>query len=183
MSQWNRRRFLKGALLPAALGTLPACAARGAEADGGGDSPPNIIDTNVHLFDWPFRKLKYAGAKPLVAKLRKHRIKLAWAGSYEGLLHKNLEGVACVSALLCAAGNLTGNVLTSTAPAGGAGWSEANAGGSVQMTNALIRLISSTATPMTAASDTAGWRTRHASTSAGETQRPPTLIMSSARPW
>lgn len=46
----------------------------------------------------------------------------------------DLEGVACVSTLLCAAGNLTGNVLTSTAPAGG-GWSEANAGGSVQITS------------------------------------------------
>ena len=55
--------------------------------------PPDIIDTNVHLFDWPFRKLKYAGAKALVAKLRKHRITQAWAGSYEGLLHKNLDGV------------------------------------------------------------------------------------------
>jgi hypothetical protein len=37
--------------------------------------------------------------------------------------------------LLCAAGNLTGNVLTSTDPAGGgATWSQANAGGSVQIT-------------------------------------------------
>lgn len=45
----------------------------------------------------------------------------------------DLEGVACVSTLLCAAGNMTGNVLTSTAPTAG-GWSEANAGGSVQIT-------------------------------------------------
>ena len=52
-----------------------------------------------------------------------------------------------------------------------------------QITNALIRLTSSICTPMTAASDTAGWRTRQASTSAGETHSPPTLIMSSARPW
>jgi hypothetical protein len=45
----------------------------------------------------------------------------------------DLEGVACTSTLLCAAGNLTGNVLTSTDPVGG-GWSEANAGASVQIT-------------------------------------------------
>jgi hypothetical protein len=47
----------------------------------------------------------------------------------------DLEGVSCVSTLLCAAGNLTGNVLTSTNPAGNGGaWSEANAGASVQIT-------------------------------------------------
>ena len=93
MRKLTRRRFLKGVLLPAALGTLPRRAVQGEEPDGGADSPPDIIDTNVHLFDWPFRKLKYAGAKALVAKLRRHRITQAWAGSYEGLLHKNLDGV------------------------------------------------------------------------------------------
>jgi predicted TIM-barrel fold metal-dependent hydrolase len=80
-------------LLPAALGALPRHAVQGAELDRGAESPPEIIDTNVHVFDWPFRKLKYAGAKALVAKLRRHRITQAWTGSYEGLLHKNLDGV------------------------------------------------------------------------------------------
>src|SRR5689334_25129780 len=93
MAKLTRRRFLNAALLPAALGPLPAQAARGAEPDGGAALPPDIIDTNVHLFDWPFRKLKYAGAKALVAKLRRHRITQAWAGSYEGLLHRNLDSV------------------------------------------------------------------------------------------
>jgi predicted TIM-barrel fold metal-dependent hydrolase len=93
MRKLTRRRFLQGALLPAALGTLPSRAVQGAELDGGVAAPPNIIDTNVHLFDWPYRKLKYAGTKALVAKLRRHRITQAWAGSYEGLLHKNLDGV------------------------------------------------------------------------------------------
>jgi predicted TIM-barrel fold metal-dependent hydrolase len=92
MRKLTRRRFVKGLLLPAALGTLPR-RARGEEAEGSADSAPGIIDTNVHLFDWPFRKLKYAGTKSLVAKLRRHRINQAWAGSYEGLLHKNLDGV------------------------------------------------------------------------------------------
>src|SRR5262245_65630232 len=93
MKKLNRRRFLNGVLLPTALGALPGRAVQGEEPDRGADSPPVIIDTNVHVFDWPFRKLKYAGAKALVAKLRKHRITQAWAGSYEGLLHKNLDGV------------------------------------------------------------------------------------------
>jgi predicted TIM-barrel fold metal-dependent hydrolase len=93
MTKSTRRRFLRGALLPAVLGTLPRRAVQGEEPDRGANSPPDIIDTNVHLFDWPFRKLKYARTKALVAKLRKHRIVQAWAGSYEALLHKNLDGV------------------------------------------------------------------------------------------
>jgi predicted TIM-barrel fold metal-dependent hydrolase len=93
MRKLTRRRFVEGVLLPAALGTLPRRTVRGGEAEGGADSSPDIIDTNVHLFDWPFRKLKYAGTKALVAKLRRHRINQACAGSYEGLLHKNLDGV------------------------------------------------------------------------------------------
>jgi predicted TIM-barrel fold metal-dependent hydrolase len=93
MSNLTRRRFVQGVLLPAACGMLPERAIQGEEPAGGAASPPDIIDTNVHLFDWPFRKLKYARTKALVAKLKKHRIAQAWAGSYEGLLHKNLDGV------------------------------------------------------------------------------------------
>jgi predicted TIM-barrel fold metal-dependent hydrolase len=93
MRNLTRRRFLNGTLLPAALGMLSERAVQGAEPDGGAAVPPDIIDTNVHLFDWPFRRLKYAGAPALVAKLRRHRVTQAWAGSYEGLLHKNPDGV------------------------------------------------------------------------------------------
>src|SRR5262249_7748987 len=93
MRKLTRRRFLNGVLVSAALGTLPRRTVQGEEPDRCADSPPDIIDTNVHVFDWPFRKLKYAGGKALVAKLRQHRIKQAWTGSYEGLLHKTLDGV------------------------------------------------------------------------------------------
>jgi predicted TIM-barrel fold metal-dependent hydrolase len=93
MRKLTRRRFLNGAMLPAVLGTLPARAVQSGEPPGGAALPPEIIDTNVHLFDWPFRRLRYAGAKALVAKLRRHRITQAWAGSYEGLLHRNLDAV------------------------------------------------------------------------------------------
>ena len=90
MKKLTRRRFLKGALLPAVVGPLSQSAVQGA---GDAVAPPDIVDTNVHLFEWPFRRLKYAGATALVAKLRRHRITQAWAGSYEGLLHRNLDGV------------------------------------------------------------------------------------------
>jgi predicted TIM-barrel fold metal-dependent hydrolase len=60
------------------------------------DSPPkcpDIVDCNVHLFEWPFRQLKYDRTDPLIAKLRKHRITQAWAGSFEAVLHKQLDVV------------------------------------------------------------------------------------------
>lgn len=103
MRKLTRRRFLRGALVPAALGTLPRHAVQGEEFGDGVEAPPDIIDTNVHLFDWPFRKLKYASAKALVAKLRRHRITQAWTGSYKGLLHKNLDGVNASLAQECRA--------------------------------------------------------------------------------
>ncbi len=52
-----------------------------------------IIDTNVNLFNWPFRALKYRDTKALVAKLKKHRVIEAWAGSFEALLAKDMDGV------------------------------------------------------------------------------------------
>jgi predicted TIM-barrel fold metal-dependent hydrolase len=93
MTRLTRRKFLESALVPAALATLSECAVQSVAADKGDAAPRDIIDTNVHLFDWPFRTLKYAQTKALVAKLRKHRIVQAWAGSYEGLLHKNVDAV------------------------------------------------------------------------------------------
>src|SRR5439155_17107900 len=44
MRKLTRRRFLKGVLLPAALGTLPGRAGQGEEPNGGTDAPPDIID-------------------------------------------------------------------------------------------------------------------------------------------
>lgn len=78
-------------LIPAALPAAAALAssvARGVESEASG---PDIIDCNIHLFDWPFRKLKYARTEALVAKLRKHRISKAWAGSFEAVLNKQLD--------------------------------------------------------------------------------------------
>ena len=70
----DRRSFVKASLISAALPIAAALAnprRTGAEPKPRG---PEIIDTNVHLFEWPFRKLKYARTEALIAKLRKHRI-------------------------------------------------------------------------------------------------------------
>lgn len=52
---------------------------------------PLITDTFIHLFKWPFKRLKYDSTNTLVAKLRRHGIGEAWAGNFEALLHKNLD--------------------------------------------------------------------------------------------
>src|SRR5690606_3676065 len=54
---------------------------------------PMLTDTNITLFEWPFRQLKYGDTTALVNKLRRHRINQAWTGSYESLFHKDIEGV------------------------------------------------------------------------------------------
>jgi predicted TIM-barrel fold metal-dependent hydrolase len=94
-SHFDRRDFLKGSLLPAAaLPLLPSCAVHTLAAQDRqlvAAAAPGIIDTNVHLFDWPFRRLKYAQTTALLAKLRKHGITQAWAGTFHALLHKNLD--------------------------------------------------------------------------------------------
>lgn len=88
---FNRRTFVKASLIPAVLplaASLVAASAKGAQAESG---EPEITDTNVHLFQWPFRKLKYDRTETLVAKLKKHRITRAWAGSFEAILNKQLD--------------------------------------------------------------------------------------------
>ena len=52
-----------------------------------------MIDTNVYLSRWPFRRLHGDHPAELVAMLRKRGITQAWAGSFDALLHRDIEGV------------------------------------------------------------------------------------------
>jgi predicted TIM-barrel fold metal-dependent hydrolase len=92
----DRRNFFKNSLLGAAAVSFASQQPRAAQTAARGAAStevPGIIDTNVNLFDWPFRALKYRQTKSLVAKLKKHRIIQAWAGSFEALLSKDMNGV------------------------------------------------------------------------------------------
>ena len=94
MNSVNRREFLKASLLAGAAVSISSTRVSAQASDAARSSAPaGIVDTNVNLFDWPFRKLKYGDTAALVAKLKKHRVIEAWAGSFEALFHKNTAGV------------------------------------------------------------------------------------------
>lgn len=52
-----------------------------------------MIDTNVSLFRWPFRRLIGDDPTSLVARLRKKGVAQAWVASFEGLLCRDVAGV------------------------------------------------------------------------------------------
>jgi uncharacterized protein len=52
-----------------------------------------IVDTNVYLDRWPWRRLPLDDAAALVEKLKSHNVTQAWTGSFAGLFHRDLRGV------------------------------------------------------------------------------------------
>src|SRR5262245_520503 len=99
MKPIDRRSFLKNSALSAAAISfadqqpLEAQTTVRSAAFATPSKAMGIIDTNVNLFSWPFRALKYRDTRALVAKLEKHRIIHAWAGSFEALFAKDMNGV------------------------------------------------------------------------------------------
>lgn len=49
-----------------------------------------MIDVNVNLSRWPLRRLTGDEPDRLVKELRKRNVTQAWAGTFDGLLHKDL---------------------------------------------------------------------------------------------
>jgi predicted TIM-barrel fold metal-dependent hydrolase len=88
----NRRDVLS---LAVSAGAATALFPAESRAAGDEDESPGIriVDTNVSLFQWPFRRLPLDDAEALVKKYRSIGIAQAWAGSFEGVLHRDIAGV------------------------------------------------------------------------------------------
>jgi uncharacterized protein len=67
--------------------------------------PARRIDTNVTLFQWPARRLPHDDPAALAQLLQKHGITQAWAGSFEGLLQRDLRAVNARLHEACQASN------------------------------------------------------------------------------
>jgi len=83
----DRRDFLKVAAAAAGVASL------GGVAEAAEAAPSGLIDTNVYLSRWPLRRLPLDETSALVAKLRANGVTQAWAGSFDGLLHRDIATV------------------------------------------------------------------------------------------
>jgi uncharacterized protein len=96
-SDSNRRDFLKTTTVVA------AAAASGCLSKPAGGAEPRdavekvehgqFVDTNVTLSRWPGRRLPLDETPALVGKLRSYGVRQAWAGTFDGLLHKDTRSV------------------------------------------------------------------------------------------
>ena len=84
----NRRELMH---LAATAGTATWLAV--AQAQNPISNSVSIIDTNINLFQWPFRRLPLDRTILLVKKLRGLGITQVWASSFEGVLNRDLTGV------------------------------------------------------------------------------------------
>ncbi len=84
-------------LLQALVGVAAAATSHAGAVELPGSSstprPTKVIDTNVSLQQWPCRRLPLDTVAALVEKLRSLEISQAWAGSFEGLLHRDVAAV------------------------------------------------------------------------------------------
>lgn len=93
MENVDRRSFLQGSLLTAAGVGFSAESAASPAGPSEPSAPYPIIDTNVYLSRWPFRRIPEDETAELVELLTRHGVTQAWTGSFDGVFHKDLAAV------------------------------------------------------------------------------------------
>ena len=63
-----------------------------------------IVDSNVHLSRWPFRRLPCDELPKLIEKLQSGGVTQAWVGSFDGIFHKDVGAVNARLAADCRKG-------------------------------------------------------------------------------
>lgn len=62
-----------------------------------------MIDTNISLGLWPFRRVPGDTPAQLVAQLKRRKVTQAWAGSFDGVFHRDLTSANARLAKACEA--------------------------------------------------------------------------------
>jgi predicted TIM-barrel fold metal-dependent hydrolase len=94
----DRRRFLQAGALGGALALTRPAAALSQGAREGFDPllqgrAISVVDVNVYVSHWPFRRLPDDETPELVARLKSKGVTRAWAGSFDALLHRDVAAV------------------------------------------------------------------------------------------
>jgi hypothetical protein len=84
-NQLDRRQFLQASV--AATGCGFAAISNAAALDNS-----SLIDTHVYLGHWPLRHLSADTPARLVAHLRDNGVTQGWAGTFDGMFHKDVHG-------------------------------------------------------------------------------------------
>ncbi len=91
----GRRAFLQGAAAIATTGLMgtEACTSTPMARSSSLSAREELIDVNVNLSRWPLRRLRYDDTPALVKKLQENGVVQAWAGSFDGMIHKDIGAV------------------------------------------------------------------------------------------
>jgi predicted TIM-barrel fold metal-dependent hydrolase len=84
-NQLDRRQFLRASAAATACGFAASSGA--AEFDNS-----RLIDTHVYLGRWPLRHFSADSPAKVVTELRDNGVTQTWAGTFDGLFHKDVHG-------------------------------------------------------------------------------------------